>query len=201
MEMNRKTESASLENSFRWPSREGPKIETAHRRIKTALPVPESVEALRRAADLFPAVNCYQPPIAWDRATGYQVHDAAGNCWIDFSSTAVMTNSGHGHPKIRQAIRDYVDEGSLAQFSFHCELRTTLAEELIELAPDNMEKVYFWTTGSEAIESAFRLARKWGQLQDKKKIRIASLEQDYHGCTLGAHQLSGGAARKEWLPD
>ena len=189
-----------LENSFRWPPSEGPRIETKYRRIKTALPVPQDVDQLRRAADLFPAVNCYQPPVIWERAEGYQVSDAAGNCWIDFSSTAVMTNSGHGHPKIREAIARYVEEGLLAQFSFHSAQRSELAAELLALAPKGMQKVYFWTTGSEAIESAFRVAREWGQGKDAAKIKLASLEQDYHGCTLAAHQLSGATAAKPWLP-
>lgn len=189
-----------LSNSFQWDPQEGPRIRTSHRCVQTPLPAPDTINELRQAASLFPAVSCYQPPVVWDRAEGYQVFDAAGNCWIDFSSTAVMTNSGHGHPRVREAIRRHAETDLLAQFSFHSPLRTTLARRLLDLAPPGFEKVFFWTTGSEAIEAAFRAARQWGQTLDPAKIRVASLEQDYHGCTLAAHQLSGESAAKEWLP-
>jgi len=190
-----------LANSFLWEPADAPEIDTPHRCLKTSLPSPAAIGNLRKAADLFPAVNCYQAPVIWDRAEGYQVFDSSGNYWIDFSSTAVMTNTGHGHPRVREAIRRHAEKELLAQFSFHSTVRSDLAEYLLKLAPDSMEKVFFWTTGSEAIEAAFRAARQWGQSRDGSRIRVASLEQDYHGCTLAAHQLSGVDAEKEWIPD
>ena len=189
-----------LDNSFLTEPEPAEHIESKHRRIVTSLPAPCTVNRLADAARLFPQVNCYQPPILWDRADGFQVSDAAGNRWIDFSSTAVMTNTGHGHPAIRAALRDYLDEGLLAQFSFASDVRIELAEKLISLAPPGCEKVYLWTTGSEAIEAAFRLVREWGLRSDSAKYHILTFAGDYHGWTLGAHQLSGDSAEKPWLP-
>jgi len=137
--------------------------------------------------------------VLWDRAEGYQVFDAAGNCWIDFSSTAVLTNTGHGHPAIRQALAEHAKRGLLAQFSFASEIRIQLAEALLKLAPPHCDKVYFWTVGSEATECALRLARVRGMRKDPKKYRILAFSGDYHGWTLGAHQLSGECAKKSWL--
>lgn len=188
-----------LHNAFRQTPQPTERIETEYRRIVTPIPAPDSVDVLRRAAELFPEVNCYQPPVVWDRADGFQVFDASGNCWIDFSSTAVATNTGHGHPAIRAALAEHAESGLLAQFSFLSDIRIRLAERLIELAPSHMEKVYFWTTGSEAIESALRLAREWGMRQDPEKYHIFCFTDDFHGCTLGAHQLSGDSAAKPWL--
>jgi 4-aminobutyrate aminotransferase/diaminobutyrate-pyruvate transaminase/4-aminobutyrate aminotransferase/(S)-3-amino-2-methylpropionate transaminase len=189
-----------LFNTFGQHPQPTERIETRYRRIVTPLPAPGSLDQLRRAARLFPAVNCYQPPIVWDRAEGFQVFDAHGNCWIDFSSTAVMANSGHGHPAIRDSLVRHAREGLLAQFNFASEIRIRLAERLLELAPPGVEKVYFWTTGSEAIESAVRLAREWGRRRDPWKYHLVSFTDDYHGCTLAAHQLSGDSAAKPWLP-
>jgi len=189
-----------LTNSFRWPSETPQSLETEHRRIQTTLPAPTARERLERAADTLPEVSCYQVPVIWDRASGYQVYDDAGNCWIDFSSTAVMANTGHGHPRVREAIVRHASEGLLAQFSFHSDLRTEVAQELLTLAPAGMSKVYFWTTGSEAIEAAFRVSRQWAMRVNPRKSKIVSLEQDYHGCTLAAHQLSGTSPSKSWLP-
>ena len=83
-----------LTNSFLWEPVDTPGIETPHRCLKTSLPAPAAIENLRKAADLFPAVNCYQAPVIWDRAEGYQVFDVSGNCWIDFTSTIFVTNVG-----------------------------------------------------------------------------------------------------------
>ena len=198
--MNNTTQ-AVLRNSFPAQSEPTARIETQHRRIVTELPAPATVKRLADAARVFPRVNCYQPPIIWDRAEGYQVFDETGNCWIDFSSTAVMTNTGHGHPEIRAALRRHVDEGLLAQFSFASDIRVQLAEKLLAVAPPGCEKVYFWTVGSEAIECAFRLVREWGLRSDPVKRHVLTFVGDYHGWTLGAHQLSGTDAQKPWLPN
>ncbi|MFP6764500.1 MAG: hypothetical protein VB858_12810, partial [Planctomycetaceae bacterium] len=118
-----------LSNTFRIEPEATPSIETQFRRIQTMLPAPETVPDLRRAATLFPEVNCYQPPIIWDSAEGFTVRDRAGNQWIDFTSTAVMTNTGHGHPRIRDAVARHVSsDGLLGQFSFASDIRIELAE-------------------------------------------------------------------------
>ncbi|MBN80109.1 MAG: hypothetical protein CMJ70_08220 [Planctomycetaceae bacterium] len=184
---------------FAEPTQPAPRIETKHRRIQTPIPAPQTRDVLEANRRLFPRVNCYQPPIIWERAEDYQVFDAADNCWIDFSSTAVMTNAGHAHPAIRQALETQAREGMLAQFSFPSEQRVRLAERILNICPPGMEKVYFWTTGSEAIESALRLVRTWGQQRDPKKTHVLTHRGDFHGITLGATQLSGAAASKDWL--
>lgn len=188
-----------LENTFVMEPEDAPQIETNHRRIKTKIPAPATIERLRDAMRVFPQVNCYQPPILWDRAIGYQVFDAAGNCWIDFTSTAVMTNTGHGHPAIRAALKKHAERELLAQFSFASDVRITLAEELVKLAPEHCDKVMFWTVGSETSEGALRLARMFGMRKDPEKYRILTFTGDYHGWTLGAHQVSGDSATKPWL--
>ncbi len=192
---------AQFENMLRRTPEPCPRIHTKHRRITTDLPVPESLEILEAAVARFPQVNSYQPPIVWDKAHGYQVFDRFGNCWIDFTSTAVMTNSGHGHPAVRDALQQYLKDGMLAQFSWVSEIRIELAERLIGIAPDGCDKVYFWTVGSEATECALRLAREYSRRQNPNKTRIITHSGDYHGWTLGAHQLSGTSAQKEWLSD
>ena len=188
-----------LHNTFLDDPEKTTPVETAHRRIVTSLPAPKTLSRLRDAARVFPRVNCYQPPIIWDKADGYQVSDACGNKWIDFSSTAVATNTGHGHPAIRQALQEHAATELLAQFSFASDIRIRLAERLLELAPPGCEKVYFWTVGSEAIEAAFRLARESGMQRSPEKYRILTHVGDYHGWTLGAHQVSGTQAAKPWL--
>jgi len=192
--------SGYLTDRYSEPSLEVTPIETKHRRIATAIPAPKTRATLEASRELFAQVNLYQPPIVWERAEGYQVFDVAGNCWIDFTSTAVMTNAGHGHPAIREAVRKHADRGMLAHFNFPTEQRVELARRLLALCPAHMEKVYFWTSGSEAIESAFRMARAWGLRQQAGKDHVLTHTRDFHGVTLGATQLSGESANKDWLP-
>ena len=188
-----------LTNTFLTPPEPTLRINTSHRKIATPLPVPASSARLAAAARLFPQVNCYQPPIIWERASGYQVFDSVGNVWIDFTSTAVTTNTGHGHDSIRQALAEHIDTGLLAQFNFASEIRIELAEKLVELAPDHCDQVYFWTVGSETIEAALRVARLWGMHQHPEKWHVLTHVGDFHGWTLGAHQLSGSGSQKNWL--
>jgi len=189
-----------LTDRYAEPSREGALVETTHRQIVTTIPAPATRVVLEANAELFPKVNLYQPPIVWERAEGYQVYDGAGNCWIDFTSTAVMTNAGHGHPAIREAVRAQAEDGMLAHFNFPTGQRVELARRVLALCPPHMEKIYFWTSGSEAIESAFRLARAWGLQKSSGKNHVLTHERDFHGITLAATQLSGESAAKDWLP-
>ena len=87
----------------------------------------------------------------------------------------------------------------MGQFSFASDIRIELAERLVDIAPDHCDKVYFWTVGSEAIECALRLAREAGLCQSVEKYHVLTHQADYHGWTLGAHQMSGTSASKPWL--
>ena len=196
---NTTLQSGYLTDRYAEPSREVTPIKTEHRRIATAIPAPETRAVLEASRELFAQVNLYQPPIVWERAEGYQVFDCAGNCWIDFTSTAVMTNAGHGHPAIREVVREHAEKGMLAHFNFPTGQRVELARRLLALCPAHMEKVYFWTSGSEAIESAFRMARAWGVKRDAGKDHVLTHTRDFHGITLAATQLSGESAGKDWL--
>ena len=85
---------------------------------------------------------------------------------------------------------------------FHKMLKTMcieLAERLVQLAPDHCDKVWFWTVGSETIECALRLAREHGMQHNPEKYHVLTHHADFHGWTLGAHQLSGESAAKPWL--
>ena len=63
-----------------------PPVQTAHRCIQTSLPVPESIPCFEKLLEFEPPSMSGQPPILWDHAEGYNVHDRFGNRWIDFST-------------------------------------------------------------------------------------------------------------------
>lgn len=177
-----------------------PRIETRYRRIVTPIPVPESIPILQTLRRCEPRSMSGQPPVIWDRAEGVCVHDRWGNKWLDFSSGVLVTNAGHGHPKIREAILRQVEHGLLHNYCFPSEIRARLVEALAQRAPEPCKKVFLLTTGAETCECAIKLSRTWGlKIGGKQKITIVSFHNAFHGRTLGAQMIGGIPRLKEWI--
>ncbi len=175
-----------------------PRVETAHRRIVTPLPVPESLPVLEKLAQFEPRSMQGQPPVVWHRAEGFAVEDRWGNRWIDWSSGVLMANVGHGHPKVVEAVRSMAERPLLAAYVFPHVARAELAQRLVELTPEGLDKAFIVSTGSEAVECAIKLARTFGvRGAGPGKHVIVSFRNAFHGRTLGA-QLAGSMP---WLKD
>ncbi len=175
-------------------------VETKYRRIRTALPVPESVPLLEKLARLEPVAMRGQPPIVWDHAEGFQVWDPWGNCWIDWSSGVVVANAGHGRREICEAISAEAVHRLLTNYCFPSEIRAELVERLAGLLPAPLSKVFLLTTGSEAVECAIKLCRAAGVRHGgRSKHVIISFEKSFHGRTMGAQQAGGIPQLKEWI--
>src|ERR1700758_509287 len=104
------------------------RVETRYRRIITDLPVPESIPVLEKLYSNEPRAMRGQPPVVWHRAEGFQVADAWGNQWIDWSSGVLIANAGHGRKEVIDAIVKQAESGLLMSFSFPNEPRALLAE-------------------------------------------------------------------------
>jgi len=85
------------------------RVETRYRRIVTELPAPASIPVLEKLEKHELRAMGGQPLVVWDRAEGFQVYDASGNCWLDFSSGVLITNAGHGRQEIVDAIKAQVE--------------------------------------------------------------------------------------------
>ena len=180
--------------------REVPRVETKFRRIVTPIPAPESLPILEDLRRYEPLSMTGQPPVVWDRAEGVQVYDAWGNMWLDWSSGVLVTNAGHGNPAIVEAVVNQARKPMLHNYCFPSEIRARLAKKIIEITPEALKKVFILTTGSETTECAIKLMRTYGQsVGGEKKIGIVSFENAFHGRTLGAQQIGGSPALKEWI--
>ncbi len=175
------------------------RVETKYRRIVTEIPVPESVPVLERLRQFEPRSMSGQPPVVWDRAEGFQVHDRWGNMWLDWSSGVLVTNAGHSHPKICQAMVDQIQHGLTHNYCFPSETRSKLAERLVHVAPKELGKVFLLTTGSEAVECAIKLARTHGRHIRDDKIEIVTFDNAFHGRTMGSQMAGGIPSLKEWI--
>jgi 4-aminobutyrate aminotransferase/(S)-3-amino-2-methylpropionate transaminase len=177
-----------------------PRVETPFRRIVTELPVPQSLPILERLYKYEPVAMRGQPPIVWDHAEGFQVYDAYGNQWIDWSSGVLITNAGHGRREIVEAITKQAQSQLLTNYCFPSEIRSRLVEKLASILPEPLKKVFLLTTGSETVECAIKLCRSHGlKAGGRSKNVVVSFDKAFHGRTLGAQQAGGIPALKEWI--
>ncbi len=176
-----------------------PKIDTKYRRIVTKIPVPESIPVFEDL-DCFESVSMHgQLPVFWDRAEGFQVHDAWGNTWLDFSSTIFVANAGHGNERIRDAIRSVIDKPLLHTYTYASRERVEYIKYLIDNIPEQFEKAFLLSAGTEATECAMKLMRMHGFKTGKKRPGIIGFEGNWHGRTMGAQMISYNPAQKEWI--
>ena len=130
---------------------------------------------------------------------GCYLIDRQGKRYFDGSGGAAVSCLGHSNERVREAIKAQVDQLAFAHTGFFTsEPAEQLADLLIEHAPGELDRVYFVSGGSEAVESAIKLARQYfvekGQPQRKHLI---ARRQSYHGNTLGALAVGGNAWRRE----
>ena len=175
-------------------------VDTPYRKIQTPLPVPESVPLLEQLHQYEPLSMRGQPPIVWDRAEKCAVFDPYGNQWLDFSSGVLVTNAGHGRETIVDAITAVAAQRLLTTYCFPNQHRAELAKRLVALSPDGLKKAFILSTGSEATECAVKLSRSWGLRRGGQgKIVMVSFSNAFHGRTLGAQQIGGIPALKDWI--
>lgn len=125
--------------------------------------------------------------------------DQSGKRYFDGSGGAAVSCLGHSNERVKQAIKDQADKLAFAHTGFFSsEPAEQLADLLISQAPGELDRVYFVSGGSEAVESAIKLARQYfvekGQPQRRHLI---ARRQSYHGNTLGALAVGGNAWRRE----
>lgn len=143
--------------------------------------------------------HCHaQLPIA-TRGEGVYLFDQHGKAYLDASGGAAVSCLGHNHPAIQQALHQQIDQLSYAHSGFfHTEASEQLADRLAELAPGDLNHVYLVSGGSEAVESALKLARQYFvEVGQPQRQRFISRRQSYHGNTLGALAVGGNALRRE----
>jgi len=189
-----------MSRQFDLTPRPVPRVETALRRIVTPLPAPDSIAVLESLHKHEPVSMQGQPPIVWDRAEGFQVFDASGNRWIDWSSGVLVANAGHGRKQIIDAITKQAQSGLLHNYCFPSAIRARMVEKLASLLPLSLDKVFLLTTGSETVECAIKLCRTHGvQMGGRGKHVIVSFDKAFHGRTLGSQLAGGIPALKEWI--
>lgn len=137
------------------------------------------------------------PPIAVS-ARGMRIQDANGHSYLDASGGAAVSSLGHGHPDVIAAMHAQIDELAYAHTSFFSSRPAEeLADELIRTAPEGMSHVYLVSGGSEAVESALKMARQYFvEIGQPERTHFIARRQSYHGNTLGALAVGGNEWRR-----
>jgi adenosylmethionine-8-amino-7-oxononanoate aminotransferase len=127
------------------------------------------------------------------RGEGCYVYDEHGKRYLDGLSALFCVNIGHGRADVAQAGADQAAElGFFTNWSYAHPRAIELAARIAALAPGDLNRVFFTSGGSEAVESALKLARQYFKLTGKpNKTKVISREIAYHGTSMGALSATG----------
>ena len=124
--------------------------------------------------------------------------DTEGRRYLDASGGAAVSCLGHSHPAVTQAIKDQIDRVAYAHTAFFTnDAMERLADFLVARAPGDLDRVYFVSGGSEAMEAAIKLARQYYlEIGQPERRNLIARRQSYHGNTLGALATGGNQWRR-----
>lgn len=154
--------------------------------IKVPPPGPKSRSIETRASRYLQGyssqVRLFQ--VAFESGSGYTLKDVDGNTYIDLSSGIYITNWGHCHPRITEAMVEYTRKLQNCH-DFNTEIKTRLLEELVKITPGDLNNVQLWCEGSKCVEAGLNVARA-----ATGKYEFLSCYNDMHGKTLGGQSLT-----------
>ena len=131
------------------------------------------------------AQSPYAPPLVFDRGEGCRLWDVDGRRFLDFESGQFCMSTGHSHPRVTEAIVRQAERLMQIGNRFTCVPRIELAEKLAEISPPPLGRTFFCSTGSEATETALRIAKLV-----TGRFEVIGLQRGYHGRTSAAFALS-----------
>ncbi|HXU19984.1 MAG TPA: aspartate aminotransferase family protein [Verrucomicrobiae bacterium] len=165
-------------------------------------PVEEPQTLAREIEDLenrYLLQNYARYPLTLHRGRGCYVYDTAGKRYLDLISGIGVNALGYAHPRIVKTIREQA--GLLLHTSnlYYHEYQGRLAERLAKIS--GLQRTFFCNSGAEGIEGALKMARAHGHKISPEKYEIVSLDNSFHGRTLGALSITGQPKyRKDFEP-
>jgi adenosylmethionine-8-amino-7-oxononanoate aminotransferase len=136
------------------------------------------------------------------RAEGCQLWDTEGRRWLDGAGGAIVVGIGHGEASVAEAIADQAARVAYAHGTmFASEQLEAYADELAPLLPVESPRLYPVSGGSEAVETALKMARAYHLARGEDRWRVIGRRGSYHGNTLGALDVGGRESlRRPYLP-
>ena len=153
-------------------------------KIITTPPGPKARALIKRDHAVISPSLTRTAPLVGAEADGVWVKDIDGNVFLDFSSGIAVTNVGHRHPKVVEAIKRQSELLIACHNSLYTEARSEFLKKLMALTPSGLKKAFLCNSGAESVEAALKIARRF-----TAKTDILAFVNSYHGKTMGA--LSG----------
>ncbi len=149
-------------------------------------PLATTNEAARAQEDRWQVPTYAKWPVALAKGLGSYVYDVEGRRYLDLYGGHCVALAGHCHPRLVEAIREQA--GRLIFYSnvLYCDVRALAAERLASLAPEGLRRVFLCNCGTEANETALKIARK-----HTGRMQVVSLRDGFHGRTLGSLGATG----------
>lgn len=134
-----------------------------------------------------------QPRPMLDYGDGIYLIDDNGKRYIDGSSGAMVSNIGHSNPRVLQKMKAQMDKATFGyRLHFRTEASEKLAAKTAAMMPEGLDRVFFVSGGSEAVETAVKLARQYAVTQgEQSRWKVITRFPSYHGCTFGALSMTG----------
>ena len=152
---------------------------------------PQPAEANRRPSHLFYVTRLRRPLV--DRAEGIYVWTQDGRRFIDGSSGPIAVNIGYGNSNVLAAMKRQMDKTTFAyRLHFENEPAEELARDLAGRMPNGLDRIFFVSGGSEAVEASIKLARQWAVATGQpSRWKVIARMPSYHGGTYGALAVTG----------
>lgn len=143
-------------------------------------------------------MNFYLPkgaelPPQIDRGEGIYLYDTCGRSFLDATSGAVVSNLGHSNPRVVAAMAEQARRVTFAYPRFfQSEANVSLSNQITAIAGNGFDRAFFVSGGSEANESAIKLARQFAVVSGQgSRFKVISRDPSYHGSTMGAMAITG----------
>ena len=139
--------------------------------------------------------NYGRQPVVFERGEGTRIWDVDGNEYLDFVGGVAVNILGHAHPVVAKALAD--QSATLIHTSnlFYTQPMIQLAKLLVENSV--LDRVFFCNSGTEAVEGAIKLARRWGLDTKQGAYEIITTVDGFHGRSMGALAATGNARYRE----
>jgi predicted acetylornithine/succinylornithine family transaminase len=135
--------------------------------------------------------NYARYPLVLARGKGNHVYDIEGRRYLDFITGIGVNALGHAHPRIVKVVRDQVGLMIHSSNLYYHPYQGPLAKRLVQMS--GLQRAFFCNTGTEAVEGALKMAKAHGRAVDAAKCELISLDNSFHGRTLGALSVTGQA--------
>jgi predicted acetylornithine/succinylornithine family transaminase len=154
--------------------------------METAVSITQEVMDLEKSYLL---QNYGRYPIVLDRGEGVWLFDTEGKRYLDLISGIGVNSLGHAHPRIMKVVAEQAHLLIHTSNLYYHQYQGALAKRIAEAS--GMQRVFFGNTGTEVVEGALKMAKAHGRRINPDKFEIISLENSFHGRTLGALSVTG----------